>query len=97
MDLNLDSLLKIYGPLGLMLGVLILVIWKKLIPYIEKQRADYQAVLNSALEDARSERDYVRQLREKEVEKFLESLRYRDEQFRAVADAIADKRPPRQR
>jgi uncharacterized protein YecA (UPF0149 family) len=97
MEINLESLLKLYGPLGLIVGILILVIWKKLIPYIEKLQTENRTALTSALDDARKERDLMRTLREKEVEKFLESLRYRDEQFKAVADAISDKRQPRQR
>jgi F0F1-type ATP synthase membrane subunit b/b' len=89
MEFNLESLLKLYGPLGLGFGLMVLLVWKKLLPYIEKQRAEYQAVLTSALEDARNERDLMRQLREQEVTKFLESLRYRDAEFKAVADAIS--------
>lgn len=83
-----EPLLKIYGPLGLMAFGLGLLIWKKLLPYIEQQQAENRAILTSALEDARKERDLMRQLREQEVTRFLESLRYRDEQFKSVAEAI---------
>lgn len=89
-----ESLLKIYGPLGLIAFGLGLLIWKKLLPYIEKQQADNRAILTSALEDARKERDLMRQLREKEVERFLESLKYRDEQFKSVAEAINSVKNP---
>lgn len=89
-----EALLKIYGPLGLIAFGLGVLIWKKLIPYIEKQQADNHAILASALEDARKERDLMRQLREKEVERFLESLRYRDEQFRQVVEAINSVKRP---
>jgi hypothetical protein len=58
-----------------------------------KRDEEYRNVLTSALDDARKERDTMRQLREKEVDRFLESLRYRDSEFRAVADAISERRP----
>jgi F0F1-type ATP synthase membrane subunit b/b' len=92
-----EPILKLWGPLGLIVLGLAFFIWKYLLPALEKQRAEYKAALDSALEDARRERDYARLQREKEVDKFLESLRYRDEQFKSVADAIAERRPPRQR
>lgn len=95
MDVNLESLLKVWGPLGLFVGVLLLLIWKVLIPYIKQQQVDNRETLTSALEDARKERDLMRQLREKEVDKFLESLKYRDEQFKSVAEAISGKRQTR--
>ena len=88
MDISLDSLLKLYGPLGLLVGILLLVIWKKLLPYIEKQQAENRAILTAALDDARKERDSERQIRVREVERFLESLKYRDDQFKSVAEAI---------
>lgn len=83
-----ESLLKIYGPLGVIACGLGLLIWKKLLPYIEKQQIENRTILTAALEDARKERDLMRQLREREVERFLESLRYRDAEFKSVADAI---------
>lgn len=92
-----EPLLKLWGPFGVIVIGLILFIWKKLLPDQERQRAEYEKALNSALEDARRERDYARQQREKEVDKFLDSLRYRDEQFRQVADAISERRQPRQK
>jgi hypothetical protein len=95
MEINLESLLKLYGPLGLGFGLLVLLVWKKLLPYIEKQQADNRNILTSALEDARKERDLMRQLREREVEKFLESLRYRDTEFKSVADAISSVKRPK--
>jgi hypothetical protein len=95
MDLNPESLLKLYGPLGLIVFGLAMLVWKKLLPYIEKQQADNRATLTAALEDARKERDYMRQLREREVDKFLESLRYRDAEFKSVAEAINSVKRPR--
>lgn len=88
MEVNLESLLKLWGPLGLFVGVLLLVIWKKLLPYIEKQQADNRSILTAALEDARKERDQERQMRIREFERYLESMKYRDDQFQKVADAI---------
>lgn len=87
----LEPLLKVYGPIGVFAALLVLVIWKKLIPYIEQQQKDSKEILQGALDDARKERDLVRQLREKEVDKFIESLRYRDSEFKAVAEAIKRK------
>lgn len=95
MDLTIETLLKFYGPLGLIIAILLLAIWKWLIPRMDKREEEYRTVLTAALDDARKERDAARQLREKEVDKFLESLRYRDEQFKSVADAISERRQPR--
>jgi predicted ATP-dependent Lon-type protease len=89
MEISLESLIKIWGPLGLFVGVLLILIWKKLLPDIEKQHQENRFILTAALEDARRERDLMRSLREKEVERFLESLKYRDEQFKSVAEAIS--------
>lgn len=91
-----EPLLKLWGPFGVIVIGLIVFIWKKLLPEQEKQRAEYKAALDSALDDARKERDYARQQREKEVDKFLDSLRYRDQEFKVVADAISERRRTRQ-
>jgi hypothetical protein len=90
-----EWLLKIGGPLGLVVVLLLLYYWKVVLPEQKRLHDEYKAALTSALEDARNERDAVRALREQEVTRFLESLRYRDEQFKAVADAIANR--PRRR
>ena len=73
LQLDWDALLKIYGPLGVGCAIAIVLV-KVLLNYIKKQH-------ESNLEDARKERDYARQLRERETEKFLESLRMRDEKM----------------
>jgi|ERR1051326_1097829 hypothetical protein len=57
-------------------------------PWFKQQQAEKDADLKAAIEDARKERDYMRSQREKEVDKFIESLRFRDERFKEVADAI---------
>ena len=92
MDITADALFKVYGPIGLIIFGLALFIWKWLLPTMAKRDEEYRNVLTSALDDARKERDTMRQLREKEVDRFLESLRYRDSEFRAVADAISERR-----
>ena len=89
METNIgDWLLKIGGPLGLVVLLLLLYYWRVVLPDQRRLQDEYKAALNSALDDARKERDVMRQLREQEVTKFLESLRYRDEKFKGVADAI---------
>jgi len=95
MEINLESLLKLYGPLGLIVGVLLLFIWKGLLPKIEQQAKENREQskemrdqLAATLDDARKERDLMRSLREKEVDKFLESLKYRDDKFEAIAEAV---------
>ena len=50
-------------------------------PWFKQQLAEKDAALKNAIEDARSERDYMRQLREKEVQEFIDSLRLRDEKM----------------
>lgn len=97
MEVNLETLVKLYGPLGLIVFGLSVYVWRKLLPKIDQREAENRAVLMSVVDDARKERDLMRQLREKEVDKFLQSLKYRDEQFKSVADAISDARQPRQK
>lgn len=104
MEASVETLLKFYGLPGLIIAVLILLIWKGLLPKLDKRDEEYKAALRSIAEDARRERDLERQsreqerlAREREVDKFLESLRFRDEKFKDVADAIAERRHPRQR
>lgn len=62
---------RVWGPLGLGYVLLLLMVvagakW-------------FKSSLTSTTEDARRERDYARQQRERESDKFLESLRVRDE------------------
>ena len=98
MDPNVSEwLLKIGGPLGLVVVLLLLYYWKVVLPEQRRLHQEYKEALTSALDDARRDRDAVRLLREKEVDKFLESLRYRDEQFQSVADAISNVRTRRER
>lgn len=79
---------KIYGPLGLICFVLIFLVWKGLLPYIKSQHEEHVKALQSTIQEARSERDYSRQLREKEVDKFLGSLKLRDEKMEKGFDEI---------
>lgn len=90
MDLSLEAWLKLYGPMGLLAGLLILVIWKALLPRIDRQQEDNRNLLTATLEDARKERDREREnarlerdesrkVIESQANKFLESLRLRDE------------------
>lgn len=72
---------RIYGPLGVMCFLFALLIWKGLLPYIKKQHEEHVAALQSTVDDSRKERDYNRTLREKEVDKFLTSLEFRDEKM----------------
>lgn len=95
METNLDWLLKVGGPLGFVCGLLLLYYWKVALPEQRRLQDEYKNALTSALDDARKDRDATRALREKEVDKFLESLRYRDEQFTKVADAINSVKRPR--
>ena len=88
MDTNLEWLLKVGGPLGFIVGLLLLYYWKVVLPEQKRLQEEYKAALTSALDDARRERDAVRILREQEVTRFLESLKYRDDRFKEVADAI---------
>lgn len=98
---------KAYGVIGIVALVLILVVWKGLLPYIKKQHEEHLSTLKATheesikahqaiVEDARRERDYVRLLHEKEVDKFLDSLKLRDEKmergFDEVVRALQDTR-----
>lgn len=89
-----ESVAKIWGPLGVGCFLLILFVWRGLLPYIKKQQEDNKQILTSTIEDARKERDFVRQLREVEVDKFLNSLKLRDEKmergFQEVVHALRD-------
>lgn len=86
------------GGAGLVIAAFLgLIIWKVLIPMVHRQQEDTKAILLGALEDARKERDLMRQLREKEVDKFLESMKYRDQKFEDIAEAIRESRESRTR
>ena len=81
MDVDWTAIAKIYGPLGVFAVVTILLVWKKLLPYIERQHKEHIAALQATIEDAREERDIARKLRERETQKFIDSLRIRDEKM----------------
>lgn len=87
-ELSWESLLKFYGPLGLIVFALGMLIWKKLLPDLEKQQNLNRAMLEAALEEARKERNMERQLRERELERYMESMKYRDDQFKPVVEAL---------
>lgn len=108
METNLDWLLKVGGPLGFVVAVLLLYYWKVVLPEqakqreqtrldLERTRNEYQQILTSALNDARNERDQERKMREQELTRYMESLKYRDDRFKEVADAINANRAPRRR
>lgn len=95
MDATTESILKLWGPFGIIVVGLVIFIWKKLLPDQEKQQAAYREVLTNALDDARKERDQERTLRQQELNRYMDSMRYRDEQFKEVVDAINALKPPR--
>ena len=97
MDATTESILKLWGPFGLIVVGLVLFIWKKLLPDLEKREAAYREVLTSALDDARKERDQERKMREAELSRYMESMKYRDEQFKPLAEAINANRPRREK
>ena len=78
-----EAVAKIWGPLGVICFLLVLAIWKLLVPYIKQQADDNKQTLLSVVEDARKERDYMRVLREREVDKFLESSQKQAEIFKS--------------
>ena len=90
-----------YGPLGVVCLALALSNWKGLLPYIKKQADDNKEILLkqnegnkeillSVVDDARKERDYSRTLREREVERFLESSRLRDQAMKEALEGVAE-------
>lgn len=95
MEITGEAILKLWGPFGIIVIGLTAFIWKKLLPDLEKQQAAYREVLTSALDDARKERDQERLLRQQELNRYMESMKYRDEQFKEVAEAINSLKPPR--
>jgi DNA-binding TFAR19-related protein (PDSD5 family) len=108
MDLSLEAWLKLYGPMGLLAGLLILVIWKALLPRIDKQQEENRAILAATLEDARNERNREREtarlereesrkLIESQANKFLESLQITNKIQKEGFDEILRevRKPPR--
>lgn len=95
-DINLETLLKFYGPLGLIIFVLLMAIWRWLIPRMDKRDEEYKSALMSIVDDARKERDYERQSRAKEVDTFVQTVRFQSEQARLqlekLADSVVDRR-----
>ena len=75
-----NEVARLWGPLGIffVFGIIILagvaILGRKL--------------LLDTIADARAERNYMREQNAKKDDKFLEALRFRDEQFRPIADAI---------
>lgn len=97
---------KTYGAWGVVF-VLAVIVGRSLANYIKKQHEEHlsaqeksaeqhSAALHEQIVEAREERDYSRQLREQEANKFLDSLRLRDEKmergFDEVVQAIRDTR-----
>jgi hypothetical protein len=92
------TVLKTFGPLGL--GCLLAIgLVKALLDYIRRQheahakalqdaKIEQVAALEKVVDDARKERDYSRQLREMEVNKFIDSLRFRDEKMERGFDEV---------
>lgn len=95
MDVSTEAILKLWGPFGLIVVGLVVFIWKKLLPDLEKQQAAYREVLTTALTDARNDREHERKMREQELSRYMESMKYRDEQFKPLAEAINANRPTR--
>lgn len=98
-QIDWESVAKIWGPLGVSYLLLVLVIWKVLVPYIKqlvetnredtrKLADDNRVVLGAVIDDARKERDYVRVLREQEVTRFIESMKLRDEIMKASMEGV---------
>lgn len=75
-----DAVGRLWGPLGIVfvLAVLVVLAILKLA----------QKLVMGTIEDARKERDYVRQQREREADKFIESLKVRDELMRDGFDEV---------
>lgn len=97
-QIDWTPILKIYGPLGVFCAIAILLV-TRLLKYIQKQHEDHIKVTQVLVEDtrtaaqaladdARKERDYSRQLREQEVNKFIESLKFRDEKMERGFDEV---------
>src|SRR5689334_7670470 len=82
------ELIKTVGYPTAILIVVGLVVRYGLWPWFKQQQAEKDADLKNAIEDARKERDYMRLQREKEVEKFLESIRFRDEKMERGFDEV---------
>lgn len=97
MEISGEAILKLWGPFGIIVAGLTAFIWKRLLPDLEKQQQAYREVLTSALDDARKERDQERLLRQQELSRYMESMRYRDEQFKEVAEAINSLKVRRER
>lgn len=86
-QIDWTPILKTYGPLGLFCAAAILLV-VRLLKYIQRQHEEHIQAAQALAEDARKERDYVRQLREQEVSKFLESLKFRDEKMERGFDEV---------
>ena len=80
LQINWELVAKTWGPLGI--GFVLLLV------LIVGGAKWFKSTLIGSLDDARKERDYMRQQREREADKFIESLRYRDEIMRKGFDEI---------
>lgn len=71
------AIFKQAGTVGVVCVFFGLAIWKIFIP-----------MMQSSLEDARKERDRMAGQLERQANEFTASLKYRDDKFRDIADAI---------
>lgn len=79
-QIDWDSVGRTWGPLG----VAYVLFLACTVAALKLGKALIQGTIN----DARNERDYMRQMREKEADKFIESLRLRDELMKAGFDEV---------
>lgn len=97
-QIDWGPVIKVYGAWGVVFAIAVL-LGRALLKYIQKQHELHinaaQALADEAkkaaqavADDARKERDYTRTLREQEVNKFLESLKLRDEKMEKGFDEI---------
>lgn len=71
---------KTWGPLGI--GFVFAIVLTAALLRLGKH------LLTTTIDDARKERDYMRQMRERELERFIESLKLRDELMKDGFDEV---------
>lgn len=71
---------RIWGPLGIVFVIAVL--------FVIGGARVVKALILGTIEDARRERDYMREQRNKEAQAFIESLRVRDELMKEGFDEV---------
>lgn len=86
-QIDWSPILKIYGPLGVGCALAIILV-RALLSYIKRQHDEHAKALHEQTVEARAERDYGRQAREREAAAFISTLKDQGELIKEGFDEV---------